>query len=123
MTASLAAQALGIVLSAAAAIIGGLVLYNLKQVSLRIQSVEGRQNTIELEQKVLALQPAKCQREFVLAEAWIRDGSYTRAKLDKIAESVAALSGSLKGIEQMPVICGKIASDIVREFKEGGDHA
>jgi len=115
-----ALQIFGILLSAAAALIGLLVLWNLRMLAKRLDEHDRRLDRIEIEQKSLAGRKEDCQQEFVNSEQWIRSEGYTRAKLDKIAESVSSLAGSLKVIEQMPKICGQIARDIVAEFRNGG---
>ena len=111
----------GIVLSAvlglAATIIGGLVLYNLKGLKCYIDKLDERMDRLESRQQALSTHKQDCQREFVSAEAWIRSESFTRRKLDGIAEAVAKLAGSMKVIEQMPQICGQIASGIAKEMK------
>jgi len=114
-----ALQIFGILLSAAAALIGLLVLWNLRMLASRLDEYEKRLDRIEKEQKHITQRKEGCQQEFVNAEQWIRSESYTRQKLDKIAESVSSLAGSLKVIEQMPKICGQIARDIVKEFRNG----
>ena len=112
-------QVFGLLLSAAAALVGALVLWNLRTLCKRLDAVDRRMNKLEGEQKLLAGRKENCQRDFVSSEAWIRSETYTRQKLDKIAESVATLAGSLKVVEQMPQICGQIARDIIREMKAG----
>ena len=114
-------QIFGLLLSAAATLIGSLVLWNLRMLTKQLSEHERRIGQIETEQKHLSERKADCQRDFVSSEQWIRSETYTRNKLDKIAESVGNLVGSLKVIEQMPHICGQIARDIVREMKNGGN--
>jgi len=53
-----------------------------------------------------------CQRQFVPAENFIRSEAYTRQKLDGIAESVAALHGSLKVVEKLPEIIGNVVKEL-----------
>jgi len=114
-------QVVGIILSAvlglAATIIGGLVLYNLKGLKSYIDKLDTRMDRLESRQHALSTHKQDCQREFVSAEAWIRSESFTRHKLDGIADAVAKLAGSMKVIEQMPQICGQIARDMLREMK------
>lgn len=114
-------QVFGLLLSAAAALIGSLVLWNLRMLTKQLSDQEKRIDRIEVEQRHLSERKSDCQRDFVSSEQWIRSEAYTRSKLDKIAESVGNLAGSLKVIEQMPRICGQIARDIVREMKNGGN--
>jgi len=97
-------------LSAAATLISSMVLYNL-------QTLKQRMDRIEIEQDRLIARKEKCQVQFVDVEQWIRSETYTRRKLDTIAESVSALAANLKIVEQMPQICGGIARDIIREMK------
>lgn len=114
-----AMQVLSILLSAAAALIGALVLWNLRLLNRRLDILDRRVDKVEAEHLALSQRKETCQREFVDVEQWVRSESYSRAKLDSIAESVSKLTGSLKIIEQMPQICGQIARDIVSEFRNG----
>lgn len=119
MSSSPALQIFTSLLSAAAVLIGGLVLYNLKSLKCYIDKLDRRMGELEAEQKRLAERKQECQRDFVSSESWIRSESFTRSKLDSIAEAVGKLAGSLKVVEQMPQICGQIARDIIREMKGG----
>jgi len=112
-----AMQVLSILLSAAAALVGALVLWNLRLLNHRLDALDHRVDKVEAEHLALSQRKESCQREFVDVEQWIRSESYSRSKLDGIAESVSNLTGSLKVIEQMPRICGQIARDIVKEFR------
>jgi hypothetical protein len=107
---STALQIIVIVLSAAASIISSLVLFNINGFLKRVESVES-------ELKSLRNQKPDCQREFVSAEQFVRNESYTRQKLDNISIQVSELAGSLKIVEQMPNICANIASSIVEKMK------
>ena len=120
-------QIFGVLLSAAAALVGMLVLLYLRtlkqcisKLDSRMDKQDKRMDKIEAGHNRLAERKVDCQRDFVSSEAWIRSETYTRRKLDDIATSVSRLAGTLKLVENMPQICGQIASDIVREMKNGG---
>jgi len=114
-------QVLMLLLSAAASLISGLVLFNLKTLKQSLAEQGQRITKIEDSQQVLQERKAGCQRHFVSAEQWIREESRTNAKLDKIADAVAELTGSVKIFEQMPMIVGKITREIVTQLNKSGD--
>lgn len=106
----MAMQIITIILSAAAALIGSLVLWNLNTLKDRVTAVE-------IEQRRISNHKTECQREFVTAEQFVRSEAYTRQKLDDIVSSLSQIVGNQKVIEQLPVICGKIAADVVKEMR------
>ncbi|MFA5252454.1 MAG: hypothetical protein WC454_07705, partial [Phycisphaerae bacterium] len=76
-----------------------------------------RLSAVETEQKKYAVQKVDCQREFVSAEQFVRSEAYNREKLDNIVTGLNQIIGNQKIIEQLPVICGKIAADVVKEMR------
>jgi len=111
-----ALQIFGLLLSAAAALIGALVLYTLKTMSKRLDSQESRMNAIETEQKFLAGRKIDCQQEFVEVGAFLRETGYTRKQLDQTLTGLAGLSGKLEVVNQLPQIAGQIAAQTVKEM-------
>ncbi len=102
-------------------VITGLIAWYLRSInsslitiSTRIDEQDEKINALE---KTYLLCKQNCQQEFVTAEQFVRNESYTRQKLDAIANGVSILSGQMKIIEQMPNIAGQIASNIVKEMK------
>ena len=117
-----------LLISATLAITGSLIILYLRAIkncvshlAERIDRQDAKIDKIEASQERVWARKERCQRDFVDTDQWIRSESYTRRKLDTIAESVSGLHGSLKVIEQMPKVCGQIARDIVKEFN-GGQH-
>lgn len=106
----MAMQIITIILSAAATLIGSLVLWNLNTLKDRVAAVE-------IEQRRYAAQKTECQREFVTAEQFVRSEAYTRQKLDDIVASLSEIVGNQKVVEQLPNICGKIVSDAIKEMR------
>jgi len=111
-----ALQIFGLLLSAAAALIGGLVLYTLKTMSKRLDTQENRMNLIETEQKFLAGRKVDCQQEFVSIGAFLRETGYTRKQLDETLKGLTSLSGKLEVVNQLPQIAGQIAAQTVKEM-------
>ncbi len=114
-----ALQIFGILLSAAAALIGGLVLWNLRLISKRLDAHDDRINKLEAEQKHLAARKEKCQTAFVASEAWIRSERYTRDRLEAVISTLNRLEGKFLVIEKLPEICGNIAREITNQLKPG----
>ena len=109
-------QIFGILLSAAAALIGLLVLWNLRILARRLDEHEKRIETIEAEQKYLARRKENCQQEFVPIGAFLRETGYTRKRLDEVIEAVRGLEGKLEVISHLPQVAGQIASQTVKEM-------
>jgi len=111
-----ALQIFGILLSAAAALIGLLVLWNLRMLARRLDEHERRLDRIETEQKFLAGRKENCQQEFAPVGQFLRESGYTRKRLDETIEAVRALGGKLEIVSQLPQIAGQIASQTVKEM-------
>jgi len=106
---------LGYIFGAILTLVNGLILFNLKKLSSEIEETKTEIKNSNRRIEILEQRKSDCQRDFVSAEAWVRDSAYTRQKLDQLLESVASLTGSLKVIEQMPQICGQIAREAVQQ--------
>jgi len=109
-------QIFGLLLSAAATLIGSLVLWNLRMLAKRLDMHEKRLDTIETEQKRLRSRKEKCQQEFVDTGQFLREAGYTRKRLDEAVEAVKGLAGRLEVVNQLPNIAGQIASQTVKEM-------
>jgi len=105
----------GIVLSAllgaTATVTSSMVLFNLRSMNKRIE-------TLEANQQIFMQRKSECQQEFVPVGQFIRDAGYTRKRLDDVVEAVTALTGKLDVVSQLPQIAGQIASQTVREMLE-----
>jgi len=112
-----ALQIFGILLSAAAALIGALVLWNLRLLLKRLDGIDNRLDAVEAEQKGLIDRKSNCQRDFVSSEQWIRSERYTRDKLEAVAGTLSRLEGKFLVIEKLPEICGNIAREITTQLK------
>jgi len=112
-------QIFGILLSAAATLIGILVLWNLKMLVKRLDAQEERIKVIEQEQRSLQSRKEICQQEFVSGELFLRETGFQRRTIEKLSVSINRLEGNLKVIEKLPEISGEIARKIVHEFKNG----
>ena len=112
-------QIFGILLSAAAALIGVLVLWNLKMLVKRLDAQEIRINKIEARQETINLRKETCQQEFVSGELFLRETGFQRRAIENLSASMNRLEGNLKVIEKLPEISGEIARKIVHEFKNG----
>lgn len=112
-------QIFGILLSAAAALIGLLVLWNLRMLASRLDEYEKRLDRIEEEQKHVTKRKEDCQQEFVSSELFLRETGFQRRAIEKLIASINSVEGNLKIIEKLPEISGEIARKIVREFKNG----
>jgi len=110
-------QILSMVLSAAASIIGALVLVNLRQISARIDKTDLRLDRVETEQKFLAARKLECQQEFISTGQFLRESGYTRQRLDQAIEAIKCLEGKMGIMTQLPNIVGKIVSETIKEFK------
>ncbi len=119
-------QILMVVVGIMATLVSALAIFNLKSImtlianqAKRIDDIDSRQEKFE---KVFVSRKENCQREFVSAEQWVREESRTNTKLDKIADALAELSGSVKIIDKIPQIVGRVTQEIVNGLnKRSGD--
>jgi len=104
-------QIVSIILSAAAALTGGLVLFNLRAMNARITTVE---NDI----KETAKNKDKCRQDFVDKVDYIREITKLESTSTEMLKVLSEIKGSMTVIEKMPQICGNIASQVVKEMKQ-----
>ena len=110
-----------------ATIASGLVLFYLRDIKQSLLALSGRidkqdaeinhsiNQVAELSQK-MSICKVDCERQFVTAENFIRSESYTRKKLDGIAESFAALQGEIKVAARLPEMAGAVAREILNHM-------
>jgi len=109
-------QILSILLSAAATLLGGLVLYNFRMLTKRLDIQDKKISAIEAEQKKLAARKELCLREFVPTDVFVREIGYTRRRLDAAVEGVERLSAKFDSLNQLPQLAGQVASQTVKEI-------
>ena len=121
---------IAILIAALAALIGGLILWNLRMLREAIglssgrmdkqeDKVEGMQEGASSIRQEFAVCKADCDREFATKEEYVRSESYTRTKLDQVLNTVARMEGALKISEKMPEIVGQVVREVVRELHTG----
>lgn len=114
---NIALQVFGILLGAAATIIGTLVLWNFKLFEKRLDSQE---NDIAEIQRNFAACKIDCERNNVSKEDWVRSEAFTRSKLDGVAATLNRMEGKLDIVDKIPQIAGNIASEIAGQMRPGG---
>ncbi|MCJ7777644.1 MAG: hypothetical protein MUP16_04955 [Sedimentisphaerales bacterium] len=110
-------QVFGILLSAAAALIGMLVLLYIKTLSRRLDLQE---NDIAQIKKDFSFCKIDCERNNVSKEDWVRSEAFTRDKLDEAVATLNRIEGQLGIIDKIPQIAGNIAREIASQLKPGG---
>jgi hypothetical protein len=111
----MAVQIIAIVFSAAASLLSGLVLWQFREQSERIARIE-RGHTDLLTR--LAGCRQECNRSFVEKETFLREAGFSRDKLDDMSNTLSRMEGKLQITEQLPNICGRIASEVAAQFSK-----
>jgi hypothetical protein len=105
------------------ALVGSLIVLNLRAIKGCIRSFTTRVDKVEDKQAMLNkdFQSCKvdCEREFTSKELFLRETGYARQTLEKLNASVSNLDGKLTVVEKLPQICGDISREIVREMNNG----
>jgi len=119
----LALQIFGIILSAAAAVVGGLVLTYLKQINQRTDSNTASititsDRVAAVERTILACK-IDCQRDTVSKEDWVRGEGYTRQMLKELSASMNRMDGKLDVANKMPEVFANVIRDAIKNNKEG----
>ncbi|MBW8017077.1 MAG: hypothetical protein FVQ82_12900 [Planctomycetes bacterium] len=104
-------QILSIALGAAATLISGMILFNLRAMDKRIAAVES-------DLKEAAKRKDRCRQDFVDKVDYIRSYTTTEKRQIKMLEALSEIKGSMAVFDKMPQICGNIASQIVKEMKK-----
>ena len=119
-----------IIAAALLAIVGSLIVLNLRSIKSCIRSftqrVDKQDNQIEKakdDMKSLGKDFTKCkvdcERSFVSAELFLRETGFTRRSIETLNQSVNRMEGKLTVVEKLPQICGDISREIVKEMKNG----
>jgi len=116
-------QVFAILLSAAATLIGSLVLLNLRQLKhslgkqeLRVEHT--RDNVTTLAEKMSECK-VDCERSFVSAELFLRETGLARRTMENLSTSISRMEGTLTIVEKIPQICGDITRAVIREMNNG----
>jgi len=111
------------IISAAAALVGGLILWNLNKLNENIKSLSDRQTGQEREMSLLkdrlSVCRQDCDRSLVSKEDWIRSEAYTRAKLDTFGNSLATISANMNFVERLPNMIAATVRETVNAIKGG----
>lgn len=108
----------------------GLVLLYLRTISQQLTSQDSKIKTVASDLKVAEKESARraekckdhCYQNFVGKVDYIREITRQNKTMDDTVKLLSEVSGNVKAmtaiIENMPKICGNIASQIVREMKK-----
>jgi hypothetical protein len=103
------------IVSSAAGIISGLVLYNLTGIR---DLVSNHTKDITAIKDTLAVCKQDCMRSMVSKEDWVRSEGYTRQLLEKVSLQLASMQGQIQITEKLPEIIGQIVRQIVAEIRK-----
>lgn len=107
------------ILATAVSALAILYLRSIKQcLSGLVNRIE--KNETEVHKLAVKISDCKidCERQFVTAESFIKSESYTRKKLDNIAESFASLQGEIKVAAKLPEVVGAITREVVASLNQ-----
>ena len=109
------------VIGASSAIIGGLILLNLKSIKHCIKSNSDRLSKNETDvQDVkdrMAACRTECTRTYVDKVDYIRNVTKQENSLDSLIKITSEIKGGMAIVEKIPQICGEVARQIVKESK------
>lgn len=110
------------VISAAAVLVGGLIVINLKAIKKCLGTLVSRadrqDDRIAAAEQGFAACKIDCSRTTVSKEDWVRSEGYTRRRLDDVNATLNRMDGKLGVAERLPEICGRIASEVIKQTKE-----
>lgn len=104
-------------------IVGALIIVNLKSIKDCLRKLTTR--TDKQDERIAEIAAGQadckidCERRFVTAEGFLRETGFQRREMGKMADGLARIEGKLGVTEKLPEICGKIASQVVKEMKNG----
>ena len=116
MTASVIAACL----SLAAALVSGLVLFNLHAMTRRMDNQDARMDKLEAKQAAQDSHKTACRVEFVSKEDWVRSEGYTRKEIKDLTVVLLRIEGRLDVVDKLPALAGQIAGQIAAQMK--GSH-
>ncbi len=107
--------------SGLAAIVGALVILNLRSLSACIKEIKGKQAHQNGEMQKLSDKFAACKqdcdRNTVSKEDWVRSEGYTRRGIDKLSQQLAEMDGGWSIVDRLPEICSRVARETAKELK------
>jgi len=107
-----------------ASVISALVLRNQSLQDKRYedmkQQVTRHEDSIQQIQKRLGDCKVDCTQRFVPTEQFVREAGFVRRSMDNFTATLNRIDGTLQVINKLPELCGQIASNIVKHFKDGG---
>jgi hypothetical protein len=110
------------IVSSAAGIISGLVLYNLtgirEMIGNHAKAIAETNKDITSINAALAVCKQDCMRSMVSKEDWVRSEGYTRQLLEKVSLQLASMQGQIQITEKLPEIIGQIVRQIVAEIRK-----
>lgn len=109
-------------LSAAAATISGLVLWNLRSLSYRMDRIEDQWAKADARLQRVEQQRVICKDDFVSTGQWTREAGFTRRQLTTVVEQLNKVVGKMDSIDQMPQVAGQIASQVTRQILKREDN-
>jgi len=105
------------------ALVGGLVLLNLRALSQTIRDLSSRSERHDNEIRQIRTDMSECKvdcdRNTVSKEDWVRSEGYTRRGLERLSEQMAGLDGKMTVVEKLPEISAQIARAVASEMKKG----
>lgn len=108
--------------SGMAAMVGALVILNLRSLSACIKEIKGRQDTHDGQMRKLGEKFAACKvdcdRNTVSKEDWVRSEGYTRQAMGRLSDQLSRMDGKLSVVEKLPDICGAIARQVGEQIKD-----
>jgi hypothetical protein len=122
------------IVSAAAGIVGGLILWNLNKINQTITAVNDRVGEQERQLAAIRERISACrlecdgkaaqtlqdlERDKVSKEDWIRSEAYTRAKLDGFGTSLATIAANVESLKQLPHQIAVAVREAVTAVKGG----
>jgi DNA-directed RNA polymerase subunit N (RpoN/RPB10) len=111
------------IISAAAALVSGLVLFNLNRLNETIRTVSERVTSQNRDigdvKDRLSVCRQDCDRSMVTKEDWIRSESYTRQKLDVIGSRLEQVSANMAIVDRLPQITAAVVREVMTVHKGG----
>lgn len=111
-----------VVVGACLSLVGALIVANLRSIKKCISKFGTRLTDCEKAVQKVNLNMANCktdcERNFVNSEVFLRETGFVRRGLENVTTAVNRMEGKLGVTEQLPQICGEIASKMAKEMKK-----
>ncbi len=120
-----------VIAGSAAAIVGALIVLNLRSIKSCLRSfaqridrqdtqIEKCEDEVKTLNKNISVCKTDCDRTNVSKEDWVRSEGYTRKELKEVTTILNKLDGKLEVVSKLPEICGSIAREVAIQVKQGG---